>query len=159
MRTRDKIIYWISSIWIASGMLSSAALQLLKVKAPGTVSPPGVYGMAHLGFPIYFLTILGIWKILGVVALLIPKFPLLKEWAYAGFFFAMSGAVYSHLAVGDSFKEIYPASLLLIMIAISWYFRPADRKIFSVNPQSQVQQFGSTRAVAEKLGNHAAVGA
>ena len=68
--------------------------------------------MTHLGYPVYFLTILGVWKILGVVAVLIPKFPLLKEWAYAGFFFVMSGAVFSHIAVGDSVKEIFPPLLL-----------------------------------------------
>ena len=71
-------------------MLSTGTLQLFKVKAERAVAPPGVYGITHLGYPIYLLTILGVWKILGVVAVLIPKFPLLKEWAYAGFFFAMS---------------------------------------------------------------------
>jgi len=65
-----------------------------------------------LSVPIYFLTILGVWKILGVVAVLIPKFPLLKEWAYAGFFFAMSGAVFSHIASGDSMNEIAPSLLI-----------------------------------------------
>jgi len=79
------------------------------------------------------LQILGIWKILGVVAVLIPKFPLLKEWAYAGFFFAMSGAIFSHIAVGDPVKEIFPSLLLLILTVVSWYFRPADRKIISAN--------------------------
>jgi len=87
----------------------------------------------ELGYPVYFLTILGIWKILGVVAVLIPKFPLLKEWAYAGFFFTMSGAVVSHIASGDSVNEIFPSLLLLILTVVSWYFRPADRKIISVN--------------------------
>ena len=114
-------------------MLSTGALQLFKVKAEGAVAPPGVYGIAHLGYPIYFLTILGIWKILGVVALLIPRFPLLKEWAYAGFFFAMSGAAFSHVASSDSMNEIFPSLLLLILTVVSWYFRPSDRKIISVN--------------------------
>jgi hypothetical protein len=133
MTKRNKIIYWISTIWLALGMLSTGTLQLFKVKAEGAVAPPGVYGITHLGYPIYLLTILGIWKILGVVALLIPKFPLLKEWAYAGFFFAMSGAVFSHIASGDSVNEIFPALLLLILTIVSWYFRPADRKVISVN--------------------------
>jgi hypothetical protein len=66
---------------------------------------------------------------LGVVALLMPKFPLLKEWAYTGFFFIMSGAVFSHIALGDSVNELIPALLLLILTVVSWYFRPADRKI------------------------------
>jgi hypothetical protein len=75
MTKRNKIIYWISTIWLASGMLSTGTLQLFKVKAEGAVVPPRVYGITHLGYPIYFLTILGVWKIFGVVALLIPKFP------------------------------------------------------------------------------------
>ena len=133
MTKRNRIIYWISTIWLASGMLATGTLQLLKVKAEGAVAPPGVYGITYLGYPVYFLTILGIWKILGVVAVLVPKFPLLKEWAYAGFFFAMSGAVFSHFASRDSVNEIFPSLLLLILTVVSWYFRPADRKIISVD--------------------------
>ena len=126
MTKRNKIIYWIATIWLALGMLSTGTVQLFKLKAD-------VDQITHLGYPIYLLTILGIWKILGVVALLIPKFPLLKEWAYAGFFFAMSGAVFSHLANGDGAKEFFGPTLLLILTVVSWYFRPADRKIISVN--------------------------
>lgn len=126
MKKTSKIIYWISTIWLALGMLSSGVVQLLKVKAD-------VDFIIRLGYPVYFLTILGAWKILGVVALLIPKFPLLKEWAYAGFFLAMSGAVFSHIAVDNPASEIFPALLLLILTVVSWYFRPVDRKIVSVN--------------------------
>ena len=98
---RNKVIYWISTLWLASGMLATGIQQLLRMKVEGAVSPPGVEGITHLGYPVYFLTILGIWKILGVVALLAPRKPLVKEWAYAGFFFTMSGAIFSHIAVGD----------------------------------------------------------
>src|SRR5256884_7564985 len=126
MTKRNKIIYWVSTLWLASGMLATGTLQLFKAKAEGALAPPGVYGIIHLGYPIYFLTILGIWKILGVVALLIPKFPLLKEWAYAGFFFIMSGAIFSHIAIGDPVGELFPSSLLLILTVVSWYFRPAN---------------------------------
>ena len=133
MTMRNKIIYWISTIWLALGMLSTGTLQLFKAKAEGALAPPGVYGITHLGYPIYFLTILGVWKLLGVVAVLIPKFPLLKEWAYAGFFFVMSGAIFSHIAVGDPIKEIFPSSLLLILTVVSWYFRPENRKSISAN--------------------------
>ena len=133
MTKRIKIIYWISTVWLASGMLATGILQLFKVKAEGAVAPPGVYGITHLGYPIYFLTILGVWKLLGVVAVLSPKFALLKEWAYAGFFFAMSGAVFSHIALGDPMSEIFPSMLLLVLTVVSWYFRPAGRKIISAN--------------------------
>jgi hypothetical protein len=159
MTKRNKIIYWISTLWLASGMLATGTLQLFKAKAEGAVAPPGVYGITHLGYPVYFLTILGVWKILGVVALLIPKFPLLKEWAYAGFFFAMSGAVFSHIASRDSMNENLPALLLLILIVISWYLRPADRKTISVNQYSHGQEFGPSKTATEKHGNHATVGA
>jgi uncharacterized membrane protein YphA (DoxX/SURF4 family) len=122
MTKRNKIIYWIATLWLALGMLSSGIVQLFKVQTEGDF-------IAGLGYPVYFLTLLGIWKILGVVALLIPGFPLLKEWAYAGFFFVMSGAVFSHVASGDSVNEIFPSLLLLTLAVVSWYFRPADRKI------------------------------
>src|SRR6266516_875201 len=99
MTKRNKIIYWIATLWLALGMVSTGIVQLFKVKQEGDFT-------AHLGYPMYFLTILGVWKILGVIAVLIPKFALLKEWAYAGFFFAMSGALFSHIAVGDPVNEI-----------------------------------------------------
>jgi len=133
MTKRNKIIYWISTIWLALGMIATGIQQLLKMEVEGALAPPGVYGITELGYPVYFLTIIGVWKILGVVALLIPKFPLLKEWAYAGFFFLMTGAAYSHIAVGHSASELFPSLLLLTLTVVSWYFRPADRKIISVN--------------------------
>jgi DoxX-like family len=138
MKKRDKIIYWISTIWLALGMLSTGAVQLFK----GKEGAGGVDSIAHLGYPIYFLTILSVWKILGVITVLIPKFPLLKEWAYAGFFFAMSGAAYSHIASGDPVSELAPSLLLLVLTVVSWYFRPAERKIISVNPINELNEKG-----------------
>src|SRR5438477_12363348 len=124
MTKRNKIIYWIATIWLALGMVATGAVQLFKAKE----GQGGADMITHLGYPVYFLTILGVWKILGVAALLIPKFPLLKEWAYAGFFFVMSGAVFSHIAAHDPMKELFPGLLLLALTVISWYFRPAARK-------------------------------
>ncbi|MES2381884.1 MAG: DoxX family protein [Bacteroidota bacterium] len=121
----NKIIYWISTPWLALGMLSTGIVQLIRMKEE-------VDMMAHLGYPLYFLTILGIWKLLGTVAVLVPKLPLLKEWAYAGFFFAMSGAIFSHLACGDEAKELFGPVLLFVLTVVSWYFRPADRKIIPI---------------------------
>jgi len=125
MAKRNKIIYWISTIWLALGMLSTGIVQLINMKEEEDF-------ILDLGYPFYFKPILGIWKILGVVAVLIPKFPLLKEWAYAGFFFAMSGAIFSHIASDNSINHILPPLLLLVLTVVSWYFRPADRKIISV---------------------------
>jgi uncharacterized membrane protein YphA (DoxX/SURF4 family) len=126
MTKRNKIIYWIATAWLSLGMLSTGIVQLLKTNDE-------VNMMTHLGYPIYFLTIIAVWKILGVVAVLIPKFPLLKEWAYAGFFIAMSGAIVSHLISGDEAKEIFGPTLLLVLTMASWYFRPADRRAILVN--------------------------
>jgi hypothetical protein len=125
MTMRNKLIYWISTCWLALGMLSTGIVQLLRLQEEVDL-------MVHLGYPDYLLTILGIWKVLGVVAVMIPKRSLLKEWAYAGFFFTMSGAIISHLIVRDPVKDILPPLLLLVLTVISWYFRPADRREVSV---------------------------
>jgi hypothetical protein len=127
MSKRNKIIYWIATGWLALGMVSTGAVQLLKMKT----GAGGADSITHLGYPVYFMSILGVWKILGVVAVLIPKFALLKEWAYAGFFFMMSGAICSHIIMGDAVVEILPALLLLILTVVSWYCRPADRLLRS----------------------------
>ena len=122
MSKRNKIIYWVATIWLSLGMLSTGIVQLLKTEDE-------VNKMTELGYPLYFLTIIGVWKILGVVAILIPKFPLLKEWTYAGFFIAMSGAIISHLMSGSEAKELFGPALLLVLTIISWYFRPVDKKL------------------------------
>jgi DoxX-like family len=126
MIKRNKIIYWIATIWLSLGMLSGAVFQLLRME-------DAVKNFTHLGYPLYLLTILGIWKILGVIAVLMPKMPVLKEWAYAGFFFAMSGAFISHIIMGDAIAEIFPSLLTLILVIASWYFRPVDRKVIKAN--------------------------
>lgn len=126
MTKRKRIIYWIATLWLSLGMVSTGIVQLIKTHDE-------VQSMDRLGYPLYFLTILGVWKILGVIALLIPKFTLLKEWAYAGFFFAMSGAIISHIAVNDPIGEIFPPLLLIALTIVSWYFRPADRRFANVN--------------------------
>lgn len=122
MSKRNKIIYWIATGWLALGMASTGIVQLIHMKEEADM-------ITRLGYPLYFMTILGIWKLLGVIAILVPKLPLLKEWTYAGFFFAMSGAVLSHLACGDGAKEFFGPTLLIVLTVVSWYFRPADRKL------------------------------
>jgi uncharacterized membrane protein len=126
MTKRNTIIYWITTGFLAFGMLAQAFTQITHAK--------GYVDMIvlHLGYPLYFLNIIGIWKLLGVIAILVPRFTLVKEWAYAGFFFVMSGAIFSHLASGDPIKDIVPASILIVVIVLSWYFRPESRKISSV---------------------------
>lgn len=122
MTKKQKILYWVSTVWLALGMTSTGIVQLIKMEEE-------VANFTNLGFPIYLMTILGIWKLLGVLAILTPKSPLIKEWAYAGFFFTMTGAIVSHLSVGDEILTLFGPSLLLVLTIISWYYRPKDKKL------------------------------
>lgn len=122
MEKKKRIAYWIVTIFLAFGMTAGGIQQMLQVGGYNEI-------VGALGYPLYMLSILGTWKLLGVIAILIPKFPLVKEWAYAGFFFAMSGAFISHLVVGQAFAEAVPSLILLVVTALSWYLRPVDRKI------------------------------
>ena len=124
MKKINKIYYWIATIWLSLGMAATGIAQLFSKNGQG-----GLDMMQHLGYPEYAMKILGVSKILGVVAVLIPRLPLLKEWAYAGFAFMMLGAILSHFFAGDALTAILPALLLFLLTAISWYLRPASRKL------------------------------
>lgn len=121
MEKRNKIIYWISTGLLCFSMLGGIG-QLLQVKEV-------VKGFAPLGYPTYFISILGFWKATAIIALLIPKFPLLKEWTYAGIIFAMTGASISHIASNSPTIHIFPPLIVCAIAIFSWYFRPSDRKI------------------------------
>ncbi|MEQ9187833.1 MAG: DoxX family protein [Cryomorphaceae bacterium] len=122
MSKRNKIIYWVTTALVVFGMTGSGIAQLLHLEEMSGI-------IAHLGYPSYIMYIIGVWKLLGVVVILIPKFGLVKEWAYAGFFFLMSGALVSHLFMGDEGSAVFGPLFQLIFIVTSWYFRPASRKI------------------------------
>jgi uncharacterized membrane protein YphA (DoxX/SURF4 family) len=117
-----KIIYWVATVLLCFGMLGSGISQMLHIKEMNEL-------ITHVGYPLYFMYIIGVWKILGVIAILIPKFTLLKEWAYAGFFFLMTGALISHLAMGDAGNAIFGPLFQTAFVILSWYFRPSERKI------------------------------
>lgn len=122
MSKSKKITYWIATIWLSLGMVSTGIVQIIKL-------PEEVEAFHHLGYPSYLLSILGVAKLLGVIAILLPKFPVLKEWAYAGFIFMMSGAIISHIVSMDAVTDILPAFLLLVLTVISWFCRPDSRKV------------------------------
>ena len=122
MEKRKLIWYWIITVLLSFFIFSGGLMQTLQVKGV-------VEGFKPLGYPTYFISLIGVWKILGVIALLVPKFPLLKEWAYAGFFFTVTGALVSHFVNHDGFKEIIGPSLFTVLIVVSWYFRPASRTL------------------------------
>lgn len=126
MSKKNKIIYWVATLFLSLGMLAGGIQQMLQIGGYNEI-------VTRLGYPLYMLSILGVWKILGVVAILSPGFPVVKEWAYAGFFFVMTGAAISHIVTKEPFVEVIPSLTLLIAIVVSWYFRPANRKVASTN--------------------------
>jgi hypothetical protein len=120
------IAYWAVTGFLCFGMALGASGQLYRASF-------NVDGIVHLGYPVYVLTIIGLWKILAVVAILIPRYLLLKEWAYAGLFFLLSGGVVSHFASGDGIVEALPVFMFMCLTVISWYLRPADRRLVQLN--------------------------
>jgi len=112
-----KIIYWI--------FLAIFCLSLIADGIGGiTMAKQGVEVLQHLGYPTYIMPLMGYLKILGVVALLQPKYQRIKEWVYAGVTFIFIGAIVSHLAVGDHFKELFPPIISLgIMVTLYIYWK------------------------------------
>lgn len=125
MSKKNLIIYWVSTALLVFGMGSSGIFQLIRHEEVAI-------NFARMGYPEYFPSILGAWKLLGVIVILIPRFPLIKEWAYAGFFFTMSGALLSHLFLNDPLKMTLGSVFYMLMTAISWYFRPDDRRLVKI---------------------------
>lgn len=126
MEKRKLIWYWVVTGILSFFIFSGGLAQALQVKGV-------VEGFKPLGYPNYFISLIGIWKVLGVIAILIPKFPLLKEWAYAGLFFTMTGAIISHIASSDIHPQIIAPVVFAVFIVLSWYLRPDNRKIVSVS--------------------------
>lgn len=122
MTKRNNIIYWVATALLCFGMFSSGVSQILHIKEMNEI-------ITHIGYPLYFMYIIGVWKILGVVAILVPKYPLVKEWAYAGFFFLMTGALVSHIFMGDIGSAIMGPLFQTIFVVVSWYYRPANKKL------------------------------
>jgi hypothetical protein len=90
--------------------------------------------MQALGYPLYLMTILGTWKMLGSITLLAPRFPRLKEWAYAGIFFNMTGAAISHAVVGDEAWHVWYTASLALVALVSWALRPESRALGTLMP-------------------------
>ncbi|MFF2591141.1 DoxX family protein [Peribacillus butanolivorans] len=129
MKTKGKMIaYWTVTLLLAAAIMLSGIGQLMQYGG-------NVELVTNLGYPLYILTILGIWKVLGVIALVVPGLPRLKEWAHAGIFFLMTGAALSHAFANDyddyGFHIILPLSYAALNIA-SWALRPQSR-IFYTN--------------------------
>ena len=120
-----KVTYWVSTLIVAA-MMGFAAYAYLS----GT--PQAVEGFAKLGYPGHFRIILGVAKILGVIALLAPGLPLIKEWAYAGFTFAWLGALVAHNVAHDPLSSRLSPLVLLALLSVSYVTRPASRRLVTV---------------------------
>ena len=115
------IAYWVTTVFVAGNSAVAGVLDILRLQ-------PFFGVLLHLGYPAYFSSILGVWKVLGALALLAPRSPRLKEWAYAGLFFDFTAATASHAAVGEVAQVVGPLSSI-VFLAASWALRPPARRI------------------------------
>ncbi len=140
MTTKGRnIAYWTTTGFVAFFIGGGGVGQLWQF----AVNPHGIVPV--LRYPLYFFAILGFWKALGAIAILVPGFPRLKEWAYAGIFFDLTGAVASCIAVGVygayAFHVLAP-SILAVLTVVSWALRPASRTIGVLFPRDSAVGHG-----------------
>jgi uncharacterized membrane protein YphA (DoxX/SURF4 family) len=119
--------YWTATVLVALPLLSGGMAQLLRQKET-------VEAIMRLGYPAYFIVILGFWKVMGGIALLAPRFPRLKEWACAGAFFDLTGAAASHLVCGSASWRVVMTIVLAALAVISWALRPPSRTLGNLFP-------------------------
>jgi uncharacterized membrane protein YphA (DoxX/SURF4 family) len=121
--SRNRLIaYWIITVLIAVEFLVGGVMDIFKI-------PPYDAVASHLSYPAYFSIITGIWKVLGSAAIIVPRFVILKEWAYAGMFFNMTGAVASHIFANDAIVVLIVPIIFACLVVASWALRPPSRKI------------------------------
>ena len=128
--SKQNIGYWIATGLFCLAMTAGGTMNLLRADIQKE-------SIEALGYPEYLMTILGVAKLLGVFALLIPGAPLLKEWAYAGFTFDLLGAAASHAFVGDAAMEIMLPLIILGISAVSYWLRPLSRRLRPVAPSQE----------------------
>jgi uncharacterized membrane protein YphA (DoxX/SURF4 family) len=113
--------------WVTTGLLAFAVGS--GVVAELAHRPDNVEGLVHLGYPAYLATIIGLWKVLGAITVLAPGLPRLKEWAYAGIFFNMTGAAASHALSGEAAWHVIVTGSLAALAVASWALRPQSRTL------------------------------
>ena len=116
------IIYWTFTVLLAFELVAGSVWNLLQIEWVHVQ-------LNHLGYPLYFAYILGVWQMGGAAVIIAPRFPRVKEWAYAGSFFEFSGAVASHLLAGDGVKVWLTPLVYATIVIVSWALRPADRRL------------------------------
>jgi hypothetical protein len=113
--------YWLATVLVVAELGLGGIWDIARI--------PYVYDLVvGLGYPSYFLVLLGCWKVLGAVVVLVPRRPLLKEWAYAGVFFTYTGAIASHLTTGYALNELPLLTVLTALTVLSWALRPPSRR-------------------------------
>jgi uncharacterized membrane protein YphA (DoxX/SURF4 family) len=127
---KQTIAYWVATALTAFVFLSGGIVDVGRFDFAAE-------GIIELKYPLYIMTILGIWKILGGIVVLLPRLPLLKEWAYAGMTFNLTGAAASHFANGDPLGDVITPLVLWGIVAASWALRPASRRIAGVPSLAQ----------------------
>ena len=126
--------------WAATGLAALAFISGGVLDAARGEQVRGI--MSHLGYPLYFAALLGVWKILGGLAILAPRMPRLKEWAYAGMFFDLSGAAISHGSVGDPPARVVTPLVILAVVIASWALRPKSRVLGAAGALAETSDRG-----------------
>jgi len=121
-QTIRTVAFWTATIFGPASFVIGGVLNLSQSQQVAET-------MHHLGYPLYFASILGFWKLAGAVAIVVPGFPRVKEWAYAGFFFDLTAAAASRAAVGDSAADVIAPLVFLALVMTSWALRPSSRKL------------------------------
>ena len=114
--------YWVATGLVAAELGVGGIWDIARLPFVATI-------VTHLGYPSYFLVLLGCWKVLGCAALLVPRRALLKEWAYAGALFTYTGAIVSHLTKGYDLGEVAILVVMAALTVLSWALRPASRRV------------------------------
>jgi hypothetical protein len=117
-----RVAYWVCTVLVAFFIGSGGLAYAMRV--PGVVE-----GVGALGFPVHFIVLLGVWKVLGSIAILVPGFPLLKEWAYAGIMIDLTGAAYTSIATGRAWWHAAAPLAIAVLVAASWALRPESRRL------------------------------
>jgi hypothetical protein len=120
--TLKKVAYWFCTVLIVIFIGSGGLAYAMQV-------PDVVQGAVALGFPVHFIVLLGVWKVLASIAILVPGFPLLKEWAYAGILFDLTGAASASIATGGEWWHVAAPLSIAVLVAASWAFRPESRRL------------------------------
>ena len=117
-----RVAYWVCTGLVVFFIGSGGLAYLMRV-------PDVVAGVVALGFPVYFIVLLGVWKVLGAIAILVPGFPLIKEWAYAGIMIDLTGAAVASLATGAAWWHAAAPLVIAVLVVVSWALRPESRRL------------------------------